>query len=72
MSTILSTAVSGLNSAVSRATQSARNIVNASSTGKNIDKDLVDVNKDKTDYAANAAVIKTTRKMEKALLDIMV
>ena len=72
MSSVLSTAVRGLNQAVARVTQSANNIVNASSTGKNLDKNLVDMNVSKTDYAANAAVIKTARKMDKALLDIEV
>ena len=72
MSGILSTAVSGLNRAVSRATQSANTIVNASSTGENLDKGLVDLNVSKTEYAANAAVIKAAKKMDDALLDIEV
>ena len=72
MSDALSIAVNGLNNAVSRVTQSASNIVNASSTGKNLDSDLVDLKTDSTNYAANAAVIKAVEKDNKALLDIKV
>jgi flagellar hook protein FlgE len=48
------------------------NIVNASSTGGNIDADLVSIMVEKTNYAANVEVIKTVGKMNKALLDIKV
>ena len=72
MSSVLSTAVTGLYRSVSRATQSADNIANASLTGKNPDKDLIDLSEDKAAFAANATVIKTAEKMQKALLDIKV
>jgi flagellar hook protein FlgE len=72
MSDALSIAVNGLNQAVSHATQSAGNIANASLTGTNVDGDLVNLSVAKTDYAANATVIKTEEKMQKALLDIKV
>lgn len=72
MSSALSIAANGITSAVSRATQSAANIVNASSTGKNIDTDLINLNQSSTDVAANAAVLKIAEKMDKALLDITV
>ena len=71
MSSALSTAVSGINSAVSRATQAAGNIVKASSTENNLDKNLVNLSTATTDVAANAAVIKTAKKEQKALLDIL-
>ncbi len=71
MSSALSTAITGLSSAVARATQSAGNIVKASSTGKNLDGDLVNLKVASTDYAANAVVIKKEEKMQKALLDIL-
>lgn len=66
------TAVAGLYQSVSRATQSAGNVVNGLSTGKNIDKELVNLQAEKTVFAANVAVIKTEQKMQKALLDIEV
>jgi hypothetical protein len=72
MSNALLTAVNGINSAVSRATQSATSIVNSSSTGGNLDANLININADSTDVAANVAVIKTVDKMDKALLDIKV
>ncbi len=71
MSDALSIAVNGINSAVSRATQSASNIANASLTGKNIDGDLINLRTTSTDVAANVAVIKTAEKNQKALLDII-
>lgn len=71
MSNALSLAINGINSAVSLASQSATNIVNASSTGQNT-ADIVNVKIASTDMAANAAVIKTVAKMNKALLDIKV
>ncbi len=72
MSNALSIAANGINQAVSRATQSAVNIVNASSTGKNIDGDLINIQSDKTSVAANATVIRSEEKMQKSLLDITV
>jgi len=72
MSNALSVAINGINAAVSLASRSANNIVNASSTGKNVDGDLINVGVASTDMAANAAVIKTVDKMNKALLDITV
>ena len=72
MSSALSIAANGINSAVSRATQSAVNIVNASSTGENLDADLININQSSTDVSANAAVLKIAEKMDKALLDITV
>ena len=71
MSSVLSTAINGLSSAVARATHSASNIVKASSTGKNLDADLVNLKVASTDYASNAVVIKKAEKMQKALLDIL-
>ncbi len=70
MSSAFTTAVNGINSAVSRATQSASNIVKASSTGKNVDTDLVNIKSASIDVAANAVVIKEEEKIQKALLDI--
>ncbi len=72
MSDALSFAINGLNSSVARATQFTRDIVNASSTGKNVEGGLVGLQGAKTDYAANATVIKTVQKEQKALLDIKV
>ncbi len=72
MSSALSIAVSGLTNAVSRATQAASNIANASLTGGNVDQDLVRTSVASTDYSANAFVIKEEQKREKALLDITV
>ncbi len=71
MSSVLSAAINGLSSTVARATQSAGNIVKASSTGKNLDGDLVNLKAASTDYAANAVVIKKEENMQKALLDIL-
>ena len=70
MSDALSIAVNGLNSSVARATQSARNIVKASSTGENLDVSLVNLRTERTNVTAAAAVIKTVHIMDKALLDI--
>jgi hypothetical protein len=67
----LSSAVTGLYQAVARATQSANNVVNASSTGKNIDEDMVNIGSAKTEVAADATVIKIEQEMQKTLLDIM-
>jgi flagellar hook protein FlgE len=72
MSTVFSTAVSGINNAVARASQSANNIANASLTGKNLDRDLVNVKLARNDVAVNATVIKAEHKMQKALIDIKV
>jgi hypothetical protein len=73
MSGILSIAVSGLNSAAQRFANATSSIVNASSTGGSGDVTpaLVSTIADKTDYAANAAVVKTVEKTDKALLDII-
>lgn len=71
MSTILSTAVTGLYRTVAGATHSANNVVNASSTGKNIDGDMVNLVMAKTQFVANVQTIKTYDKMQKALLDIL-
>jgi hypothetical protein len=67
----LSAAGAGLYQAVARATQSACNVVKASSTGENIDGDMVNLALEKTNVAVNAAVVKTTGQMQKALLDIL-
>ena len=67
----LSSAVTGLYQAVSRATQSANNIANASLTGKNIDEDMIKMNVAKTEVEANVAVIKTENEMRKSLIDIL-
>ncbi len=72
MSSALSTAVNGINAAVARTTQSVGNIVNASSTGNNLDANLVAVGINAANVATDAAVIKTVDKMNKALLDITV
>ncbi len=72
MSNALSIAVSGINSAVAQAAQSANIIVNASSTGGSVDGALVNLKVASVDVAANAAVIRTADKMNKALLDIKV
>ncbi len=72
MFSAIPTAVAGLYQAVARATQSAGNVVNASSTGKNIDEDMVNLATAKNEVAINAAVIKAQQKMDKALLDIKV
>gem|GEM_PF-2928623 len=72
MSSSLSTTVTGLYQTVSRATQSADNIANASLTGKNVDGDLVNLKTDSATYAAEADVVKTEEKMQKSLLDIKV
>jgi len=68
----LSLAVNGLYAAVSRASQSANNIVNASSTGNNLDASLINLKVADTQFAANATVIKNEEKLHKALLDIKV
>ncbi len=67
----LSSSLNGLSRAVSSATQSAGNVVNASSTGKNIDSDIVKFGIAKTVYSANAAAIRAEDKMHEALLDIL-
>ena len=73
MSTALSLAVNGINNVIVRATQATADLVNASSTGAaNVDGDLIQVNQAGNDLAANALVIKTEAKMEKALIDIKV
>jgi flagellar hook-associated protein FlgK len=72
MFSTLPAAVTGLYRAVSLATQSASDVVNASSTGKNIDEDMVNLNVAREEFAANADVIKTEEKMQKSLLDMKV
>ncbi len=72
MSGALSIAANGINQAVSRATQSAANIANASLTGNNIDTDVINLSVASTDVATNAAVIRAAEKNQKALLDISV
>jgi flagellar hook protein FlgE len=72
MSSALSIAVNGLNASVAKATQAASNIVNASSTGGNVDGSLIALKSASTGFKADAAVIKTVDKMNKALLDITV
>jgi len=72
MSTTFLTAVNGINQAVARATQSASNVVNASSTGADIAKNLVDIKVASVEVAANAMVIKAQKKMQESLLDIKV
>ena len=71
MSIALSSAVNGLNASVARTTQSVQSIVNASSTGGNLDGALVRINSEKTNYAANAAVIREEEKRQKTLIDII-
>jgi flagellar hook-associated protein FlgK len=68
----LSATATGLYQAVALATQSASNVANASLTGKNIDEEMVNLLKAQTDFAANAAVLKTEGKMQRSLLDIKV
>jgi hypothetical protein len=72
MSSAISTAVNGLNNAVTRIANATSNIVNASSKSSKIDlnADVISSKIAQTDYAANAAVIKTAEKNQKALLDI--
>ena len=72
MSGALSIAVGGIKQAINRASQAENTIVNASSTGGNVDGSLVALKIASTDVATNAAVIKTEHKMQKALLDILV
>jgi len=71
MSDALSIAVNGLNASVARTTQSVGNIVNASSTGNNLDANLVKISAEKTNIAADADVIKTVRKEQQSLIDIL-
>ena len=59
------------NASVARTSQSVANMVNASSTGNNLDANMVAVASEKPYVAANAAVIKTVKKMDQALLDII-
>ena len=72
MSSALSTAVNGINASVAHATHAAASIVKASSTGTNVDTSLVKIKAERTAVAAEAAVIKTEAKNQKALLDIKV
>ena len=72
MSSALSIAVNGFNASVAKATQAVGNIVNASSTGKNVDGDLIKLKAASTGASENAAIIKTEKKTQKALLDITV
>lgn len=72
MSDALQTIVHGIQRSVSRATQAVNDIVNASSTGQNIDKDMVDVKIASHEVAMQTAVIKADKKMKDALLDIEV
>jgi len=70
MSDALQTIVHGIQRSVSRATHAVSNIVNASSTGQNVDKDMVDVKIASHEVAMQTAVIKADKKMKDALLDI--
>ena len=72
MSDALSISVNGLTQAVSRVSQAANNIAKASLTGKNSDADVVNLQSNHQDFNANATAIKTERKMQKALLGILV
>ena len=74
MSDALGTAIIGLNHAGARIANAASNIVNASSTSKNnfdpsldIASNLIAVTVNKTDYAANAAVVKAVKKNNETL-----
>ena len=71
MSDALSIAVNGINASVARTTQSVRNIVNASSTGNNLDGNLVNIASDKINVAADVDVIKTVHKEQQSLLNII-
>ncbi|MDD3372034.1 MAG: hypothetical protein PHE27_09450 [Alphaproteobacteria bacterium] len=68
----LSSVGTGLYQAVSRATQSATSVVKASSTGENIDENMVALVKANADLEANVAALKAQQKMQRALLDITV
>lgn len=71
MSDALSIALNGFNAAVARTTQAANNVVNASSTSENFDSSLVALTTAKANSAADLTVIKTVRKIDQSLLDIL-
>jgi flagellar basal body rod protein FlgG len=73
MSDALSIATNGLNFTASRIAKDASSIVNASSTGSNGDltTPLVDLAVQKTNYAANAKVIRVVEENNKTLLNIL-
>lgn len=68
----LSVGANGLVDAVARATQSAVNVVNASSTGENIEEAVVKMSMAKTSVDLSASVLKAENQMRKSLLDILV
>jgi flagellar basal body rod protein FlgC len=80
MSGITNIAVNGLNNAGQRAFVAANNIVNASSTPtpqsiadpstRDVATNIVNLNEAGLSYSANALVIKTAQKLDKALIDI--
>ena len=73
MSDALNIAVLGLNNSASRIAKAASSIANASLTGSsgNLSDGLVQIAEQKTDYAANAKVIRVEQETSKALLDIL-
>ncbi len=73
MSDTLNIAVNGLNSSASRITKAASSIVNASSTGAKTDlsTSLINITEAKTNYAAEAKVIRVVEDNNKRLLDIL-
>lgn len=72
----LSTAISGLNAASARVANASENILNASSTSQNpsdsLAQNVVATIEGKTDFQANAAVVRVVKHMQDALLDITV
>lgn len=74
MSDALNITLNGLNASASRIAKAASSIVNASSTGEDgkISSGLIDIAKEKNNYAAEAKVIRVAQETNKSLLDILV
>jgi len=73
MSDTLNTAVGALNSSAARIVKATSSIVNASSTGTTADiaASAVSLIQEKTQYAAEAKIIKAVAKNNKTLVDIL-
>lgn len=72
MSDTLNIAVNSINAVSSRIAKTASSIVNASSTGGNdLASNLVNLDVEKNNYAADAKLIRVTQETNKALLDIL-
>lgn len=67
----VSTSLSGINYATDRLGQAGATIAASSKDGGAVDEALIDAAQAKTDYAANAKVLKAQLDNEKRLLDVL-